>query len=168
MTQKIFFVLAVAAMLVACNQNTPDNPANQNNAAFAKAMYFEVLGTNTVPNVEGANKDQPFILNNVRAAARIVSETTMDIYLYGITFSSKMPVTIDMVIPAASYTRSAEKIIISGENIAPTIKGKSFDSYMITDLSGFITADSLAIRNNYGTYRNCTFAGKITKMSISL
>jgi hypothetical protein len=164
MTKKIFFVIAVAATLAACNQNTPDNPADQNNAAFAKATYFEALGKNTVPNVEGENKDQPFQMDSVRVEAKIVTDSTLDICLYGINFSSRMPVTIDMVIPVAKYTRTTGKITISGENIAPTMGGNPFDRYMITGLNGFITADSLVFTNNYGTYTGCSYAGKITKM----
>ena len=162
--KKIFFAVAVAATLAACNQNTPDNPAEQNNAAFAKATYFEALGTNTVPNVEGENKDQPFQLDSVRVEAKLVSDTTLDIYLYGINFSSKMPVTIDMVIPEAKYTRTTDKITITGENIAPTMGGNPFERYMITGLSGYISADSLVFTNNYGTYAGCSYAGIITKM----
>jgi hypothetical protein len=164
MTKKIFFVLAVAATLAACNQNTPDNPAEQNNAAFAKATYFEALGMNTVPNVEGENKDQPFRLDSVRVEAIVVSDSTLDICLYGINFSSRMPVSIDMVIPGATYTRTIDKITISGENIAPTMGGNPFDKYMITGLSGYVTADSLVFSNNYGTYTGCSYAGKITGM----
>lgn len=164
MTKKIILVLAVAACLAACNHNTPDDPAEQAKEVFAKATYFEALGTNSVPNVEGANKDLPFIMDSVRAEAKIVSDTTLNLYLYGITFSSKMPVTIDMVIPDAKYTRTATKITISGENIAPTMGGNPVARYMITGLNGFITADSLCFSNNYGTYQNCTYAGKVTKM----
>ena len=164
MTKKIFFVLAAAALLAACNQNTPDNPNEQTKAAFAKATHFEALGTNTVPNVEGENKDQPFILDSVRVEAIIMTDTTLDLYLYGINFSSKMPVTIDRIIPSVTYTRTAERIIISGENIAPTMGGNPFDRYRITGLSGFISADSLVFSNNYGTYQDCSYIGKITQM----
>jgi len=164
MTKKIFFVVAVAAILAACNQNTPDNPTEQNNAAFAKATYFEALGMNIVPNVEGENKDQPFKLDSVRVEAKLVSDTTLDICLYGINFSSRMPVTIDMVIPGAKYTRTTGKITITAENIAPTMGDNPFDKYMITCLNGYISADSLVFTNNYGTYTDCSYVGKITKM----
>lgn len=164
MTRKIFLAVAVAATLAACNQNTPDNATDQGNADFAKATYFEALGMNTVPNVEGENKDQPFRLDSVRVEAIVVSNSTLDICLYGINFSSRMPVSIDMVIPGATYTRTIDKITISGENIAPTMGGNPFDKYMITGLSGYVTADSLVFSNNYGTYTGCSYAGKITSM----
>lgn len=162
--KKIFFLALVTVMLAACKEDSPDNPKEQSNAAFAKATLFEALGMNTVPNVEGENKDQPFKLDNVRVEAKIVSENTLDLYLYGINFSSKMFVTIDMVIPSANYTRTADKITITGENIVPMIGDNSFDRYIITNLRGTITAESLVFTNNYGTYAGCSYEGRIVKM----
>ena len=162
--KKLFYVLAAAMIVTACNQNNPDTPEDQSKAAFAKANYFEALGTNTVPNVEGENKDQPFSMDSVRVEAVIVTDTTLDINLYGINFSSKMPVTIDMVIPGARYIRTAEKITLSGEGIIPTMGGNPFDRYVINALTGTITSDSLVFTNSYGQYAGCTYAGKVTKM----
>ncbi len=163
--KKLFYVLAVAAIVTACNSKDKNEPENQTQVSFARATYFEAVGTNTVPNVEGEQKDQPFSLDNVRVEAVIVTNTTLDINLYGIQFSSKMPVTIDMVIPGAKYTRTAEKITLYGENIIPTMGGNPFDRYVINDLTGTITSDSLVFSNSYGQYAGCTYAGKITKMA---
>ena len=162
--KKLFYVLAVAMIVTACNQNTPETPEEQSKTAFVKATYFEALGTNTVPNVEGENKDQPFSLDNVRVEAVITTDSTLDINLYGINFSSKMPVTIDMVIPGAKYSRTAEKITLYGDSIIPTMGGNPFDRYVINDLTGTITSDSLFFTNSYGQYAGCTYAGKITKI----
>jgi len=161
--KKILLFVAVALMIAACNKkDEPENPASQ--TSFAKATLFEALGTNTVPNVEGEQHNLPYSLDSVRVEAVIVTDSTLDIKLYGINFSSKMPVTIDMVIPAVSYTRTMEKITISGDSIIPTMGGNPFNRYVINDLSGTITADSLTFTNTYGTYTGCTYAGKITKM----
>lgn len=161
--KKILLFVAVALMIAACNKkDEPENPASQ--TSFAKATLFEALGTNTVPNVEGEQHNLPYSLDSVRVEAVIVTDSTLDIKLYGINFSSKMPVTIDMVIPAVSYTRTVEKITLSGDSIIPTMGGNPFNRYVIYDLSGTITADSLTFTNTYGTYTGCTYAGKITKM----
>ena len=161
--KKILLFVAVALMIAACNKkDEPENPASQ--TSFAKATLFEALGTNTVPNVEGEQHNLPYSLDSVRVEAVIVTDSTLDIKLYGINFSSKMPVMIDMVIPAVSYTRTVEKITINGDSIIPTMGGNPFNRYVIYDLSGTITADSLTFTNTYGTYTGCTYAGKITKM----
>ena len=162
--KKLFYVLAVAMIVTACNQNTPETPEEQSKTAFVKATYFEALGINTVPNVEGENKDQPFSMDSVRVEAVIMTDTTLDINLYGISFSSKMPVTIDMVIPGAKYSRTAERITLSGEGIIPTMGGNPYDRYVINALAGSITTDSLVFTNSYGQYAGCTYAGKITKI----
>ena len=162
--KKLLFLLATTLILTACEENKPETLEEQESALFAKATYFEALGTNTVPNIEGENRDQPFILDEVRVEAVIQTDNTVNINLYGITFSSKMPVTIDMVIAEASYTRTADKITISGDNIIPTMGGNPVEKYVITNLTGTITADSLIITNNYATYENCTYHGEITKM----
>ena len=56
--KKLFYVLAVAMIVTACNSKDKNEPEDQTKVSFAKATYFEALGTNTVPNVEGENKDQ--------------------------------------------------------------------------------------------------------------
>ena len=161
--KKILLFVAAALMIAACNKkDEPENPSSQ--TSFAKATLFEALGTNTVPNVEGEQHNLPYSLDSVRVEAVIVTDSTLDIKLYGINFSSKMPVTIDMVIPAVSYTRTVEKITISGDSIIPTMGGNPFNRYVIYDLSGTITSDSITFTNTYGTYTGCTYAGKITKM----
>ena len=71
---------------------------------------------------------------------------------------------IDMVIPGVQYTRTADKIILSGDNIIPTMGNKPVERYEVTNLTGTITADLLTITNNYATYENCTYHGEITKM----
>lgn len=162
--KKLFYVLAAAAIVSACNSKDKNEPEDQTQVSFAKATYFEALGTNTVPNVEGEQQDQPFILDNVRVEAVILTDTTLDINLYDINFSSRMPFPITMVIPGAKYTRTAEKITLYGENIIPTMGGNPFDRFIVNALSGTITANSLVFTNSYGQYAGCTYAGKITKM----
>ena len=162
--KKLLFILATAACVAACNSNDPKDPAEGDQTSFIKATLFEALGTNTVPNVEGEHHDLPYSLGSIRVEAVIVTDSTLDIKLYGINFSSKMPVTIDMEIPDVSYIRTVEKITLSGDSIIPTMGGNPFNRYVIHDLSGTITADSLTFTNAYGTYTGCTYAGKITKM----
>lgn len=173
--KKILLFVAAALMIAACNKkDEPENPAAQGGASdtpsgqtilpLDSATYFEALGTNIVPNVEGVDKDQPYIKTGVRAEAIIRTDSTLDLVLYGISFSSKMPLTIDMTIPGASYICTADTIKLSGEGISPMMGERKFDNYIVTALMGTITADSLVFSNNYGTYQDCSYAGKITKM----
>ena len=161
--KKIFYLAALVVLLAACNENTPETPAQT--VSFAQAALFEAMGANTVPNVDGELHDQAFVKDSVRVEAKIVSDSTLDIYLYGINFSSRMPMTIDMVIPAAQYERTTEHITFFGDSIVPMMGGNPFAKYIITGLSGTISADSLVFTNNYGTYLDCSYAGMITKLA---
>ena len=168
--KKFFFILATATLFVACNQNKPADPEEQQKATFAKAMYFETLGTNTVPNVEGDNKDLPFVMDSVRAEVVIVSDTTLDLYLYKIAFASAMAqrALINMTLPALKYTRTVDKITFSGENI-DVLMGVKSSGYISTKVTGYITADSLVVANDYsspkrGSYPGCSYAGKVIDM----
>ena len=119
-----------------------------------------------MPNVEGESRNLPYIKTGVRAEAIIRTDSTLDLVLYGISFSSKMPLTIDMTIPGASYIRTTDTIKLSGDSIAPMMGERPFDRYMVTALKGTITADSIIFSNNYGTYQDCSYAGKVTKMEV--
>jgi len=158
---KKFFYLAVAAtMLAACNQNKPDSPEEQKKTEFAKAHFFEVLGTNTVPS-------ENYTQDSVRALAYLTDEGAV-IELYGVGFSERMPLTIDMNIEGINYfRRGSTSITLTGDSIAPKMAGKPVERYMITNLNGSITPDSLVFTNNYGSYENCKFAGKVVKMAES-
>lgn len=158
--KKILLVLAAAVtMLAACTPNLPQTPEEQGKIAFAKAHFFEVLGVNVVPSEE-------YEQDSVRALA-YVRDSAVVIELYGVGFSSRMPLTVDMAIMDIDYSRSADKITLSGDSIIPMMGSRPFDRYIITNLEGYITADSLVITNNYGSYENCRYAGKVIKMEES-
>lgn len=154
--KKFFYLAVVVTMLAACNQNKPDSPEEQKKTEFAKAKYFEVIGINTVPS-------ENYTQDSVRALAYLTDEGAV-IELYGVGFSERMPITIDMNIEDINYSRSGEQITLSGDSIIPLMGSRPFDRYMITGLKGYITADSLVFTNNYGSYENCKFAGKMVKM----
>lgn len=164
--KKIFFALAVVATIISCEHRNPaDDPGKSVTDTipqdtiplFAKVTLFEALGTNTVPS-ESYTKD------SVRVEARLKGDTAVDICLYQVRFSSRMPVTIDMVIPDVPCVRTMDRITFAGEDINPTMGGNPVSRYVITGLTGFITADSLVFSNNYGSYQDCSYAGSITDM----
>jgi hypothetical protein len=163
--KKIYFLLAAVAIFAACNPNEPSIPEGNTPAtAFADAKFFTALGTNTAPNVECDNHDQPFTMDSVRSEVVLLTDSTLDIYLFGINFSSKMPVTIDMTIPGVSYKRTAESLILTGDSLVPLMGERPFDRYVITALTGTITEKEFKLKNGYGSYADCTYEGVITGM----
>ena len=162
--KKILFILAAVMMIASCNKNEPEFTPTQDETAFNEATKFEASGTNKVPDGDGPNT--PFEMKDIRSEVVIVDQTTLDIYLFDIAFASAMAqqTTINMVIPGVNYVRTEGLITLSGDNIIPTMKGHQFRKYIVNNLSGTITADSLKFTNSYGTFSGCTYAGKITKM----
>ena len=163
--KKILFILAAVMMITSCNKNEPEFTPTQDETAFNEATKFEASGTNKVPDGDGPNT--PFEMKDIRSEVVIVDETTLDIYLFEIAFASNMALktTINMVIPGVNYVRTEGQITLSGDNITPTTGGNPFTRYIVYNLSGTITADSLKFTNSYGTFSGCTYAGKITQMS---
>lgn len=167
--KKIYFLLAAVGILAACDPNEPSKPGGNtpsSEVAFADAKYFEVIGTSIVPNVEGESHDQPFQMDSVRSEIILTTDTTLDIYLFGINFSSKMPVTIDMTIPGVSYKRTAESLILTGDSIIPLMGEMPFARYVITALTGTLTEDEFKLKNGYGSYADCTYEGEVSDMQV--
>lgn len=104
---------------------------------------YESFGLLTIPS-------SGFTKENVRTKIVLVNEEQLNIYMYDVKFATLMPVTIDMVISNVSYTLSGEDIQFYGDSIVPTAGNKLYEKYIVTDLNGKITADSLCIYNKYG------------------
>jgi len=108
-----------------------------------KDNAYEAFGLLTIPS-SGFTKD------NVRTEVVLVSDRLLDIYMFDVKFATLMPLTIDMVISGVEYTKAADEIRFSGDGIVPTAGNKPYDKYIVTELVGRITADSICLSNNYG------------------
>lgn len=120
-----------------------------------KDNTYEAYGLLTIPS-------SGFTKEDVRTEVVLVSDNLLDIYMFDVKFATLMPVTIDMVISGVEYTRTADEIHFSGDGIVPTAGNKPYDKYIVTDLVGRITADSICLSNNYGDTPSL-YAGARTK-----
>lgn len=148
--KKFTFFLVLAAMMVACKSNDPDS-SNKKNAAFDSATEFTAYGLISVPG-------QQFLKDSVRVVAELKGDTALDLYLYEVTFSSRMPVTIDMVIPDIPCERTTQLITFAGEDIEPTMGGNPVPKYITTGLAGIVTPDSLCFATAFGGIE-CIYQG---------
>ena len=57
---------------------------------------------------------------------------------------------------------TAGEIRFYGDSIVPTAGDKPYEKYIVTDLKGYISADSLCLSNKYGD-TPCVYAGKLKK-----
>ena len=101
-----------------------------------------------------------FTKENVRTKLVIKENNELDIYMFDVKFAAAMPVTIDMLISGVSYAKEGGEIVFYGDSIVPTAGDKPYEKYIVTDLQGVITADSLFITNKYGTTPS-VYAGKL-------
>lgn len=147
-TYQLFFSIVCAVMISACHIISPLDPDEDNVPAY------EAQGLLTIPS-SGFTKD------NVRTRVVLVDDETLNIYMFDVKFATLMPVTIDMVISGVGYVRTADEIRFYGDSIIPTAGNKPYEKYIITDLEGYISADSLCLSNNYGETPSI-YAGQLT------
>ena len=141
---KHLYVLFIAILFSACHIVTPEEPVPDDTQAY------EAYGLLTVTS-------SGFTKEDVRTKIVLVDDYTLDLYMYDVKFATMMPVTIDMLISGVPYSKQGQTICFYGDSIVPTAGNKPYEKYIITDLEGYVTADSLCLSNNYGdtpsTYR---------------
>lgn len=141
---KHYYVLIIAFLLSSCHIVTPEEPIPDD------TLSYEAYGLLTVAS-------SGFTKEDVRTKIVLIDDATLDLYMYEVKFATMMPVTIDMLISGVSYSKQGETIRFYGDSIVPTAGNKPYEKYIITDLEGYVTTDSLCLSNNYGdtpsTYR---------------
>ena len=151
--RKIFLLTWCFAFLAlgftSCHIASDEPEITDNDSAYV------AVGTLTIPS-------SGFTKENVRTQIVLVNDNKLDIYMYDVKFAALMPVTIDMVISGVDYTQNDDMIRFYGDSIVPTAGNKPYDKYIVTDLTGSLTSDSLIISNMYGD-TPCTYAGKRSK-----
>ena len=147
--KKIFTLFMMAGLLSACHIASDEPKPKEDETAY------EAYGLLTIPS-------SGFTKEDVRTKVILVDDELLDIYMFDVKFASMMPVTIDMVISGVGYTKQGNDIHFYGDSIIPTAGDKPYDKYIVTDLQGIITADSLCLTNNYGTTPS-VYAGALSK-----
>lgn len=145
--KKLFFLWTAVTLLAACHINTPEPPKTED------TQSYEAYGRLTIPS-------SGFTKENVRTQLILKENNELDLYMYDVKFASAMPVTIDMLISGVGYADEGGEIVFYGDSIIPTAGGKPYEKYIVTDLQGVITADSLFISNKYGKTPS-VYAGKL-------
>lgn len=136
--KKIFTLIALAGLFAACHINTPEPEIQDDTEAY------EALGTLLIPS-------SGFTKENLRTEIVLVDNYKLDIYMFDVKFASAMPVTIDMVISGVPYVQNGSVITFYGDSIVPYAGNKPYEKYIVTELEGSISADSMFIANNYGS-----------------
>ncbi len=148
--KQFYLLIALAIGLASCHITNSEEPEVKK-----PVNTFEAIGTQLIPSSGFTKKD-------VLAKVVLGENNKLNIYMYDIKFAAAMPVTIDMIISDVDYTRQGDEVNFTGENIVPTAGDKPYDKYIVTNLVGKITADSLIITNNYGQTPS-VYRGKLKK-----
>ena len=144
-TFHLSLVIAVAVLFSSCHIASEEPEVKEKDGAY------ESYGLLTIPS-------SGFTKENVRTKVVLVSDKQLDVYMFDVKFATMMPVTIDMVISGVDYTRTSDEINFSGDSIVPTAGNKPYEKYIVTNLVGHITVDSICLSNNYGDTPS-TYAG---------
>lgn len=105
----------------------------------------EFSGSFSIVNSDGTT----FSMDDVRAGYKI-AEGTVDIVLYGVAFSPRMPMTLDMAVEGISCTKAADGYSLSASSIVPLALGRPFEQYTITNLTGSLTDSGLSLKMSIG------------------
>lgn len=142
--------MALTLSLASChitNSNPPEveSPADE----------YKAVGVLTITS-------SGFTKEDVEAKIILGENQKLNIYMYDVKFAAAMPVTIDMVISDVDYAKHDGIIYFSGDSIVPTAGDKPYEKYIIRDLNGRITSDSLILSNKYGETPS-VYLGKLQK-----
>jgi hypothetical protein len=77
---------------------------------------------------------------------------SVDIKMYQVSFSERMPVKLDMTISGVAATEKSGEYIITGDNIIPMAYGSEFPNYIITDMEGKFTDNAASFDMLCGVY----------------
>ena len=134
---KAFFAVIISFSLTACGSKEPEE--------IFPEPTGELTGSFSIVNSDGTT----FTMDAIRAGYEITG-SSVDITLYSVSFSPRMPMTLDMTIPGVICTKSSSAYSLSGDNIVPTALGRPFENYMVTGLTGTLTDTGLALKMQIG------------------
>lgn len=123
-------LLALASCENGHNNNLPNNPEEQ-------SCY---RGTMIVDQNDGTNYTQ----TDVEVDYEIMGDK-LNFVMYKVKFATGMPLKLDMVVEGVDYVQTAEGYALSGEDIIPYAMGGPFEKFIITKLTGTVTAETMTL-----------------------
>lgn len=138
--KRIFQALFAAALSlapVACGTDEPE--------VVLPEPTGELTGSFSIVNSDGTT----FSMDAIRSDYEIL-DGTVDITLYEISFSPRMPMTLDMTIPGVKISQVSGGYSLSADSIVPLALGRPFEQYMVTKLTGTLTTTGLSLKMDIG------------------
>lgn len=144
---KLLSILGIGALLAAACGKTEPEPELPGEAGY--------VGHLSVIEIAGAL----FEMEDIRATYELEEDGTLDVSLYDVSFSSKMPVLLSrMVLPDVPYTRTGNQLTLSSTaEIIPLMEMRGelvpYERYVCTDLTGTLTTDCLVLSMKLGGFQ---------------
>lgn len=131
------FAAVLSLALVACRTDEPE--------VVLPETTGELTGSFSIVNSDGTT----FAMDNIRSDYEIL-DGTVDITLYEISFSPRMPMTLDMTIPGVKISQVSGGYSLSADSVVPLALDRPFEQYMVTKLSGTLTTTGLSLKMDIG------------------
>lgn len=140
MKQTFLLILTFAVLLFGCTKSEINEEFIPQNGNYT--------GTLVVDQNDGTE----YTDDSVSVEVIINTDNTVDITMKAVKFSSKMPVTLDMTIKNVPYSVNGKEMVISGTDLIPWAMGGEFPRYIITDLTGSISDQTIILKMSCGGY----------------
>jgi len=142
---KFFSVLALGALCATACEKTPVQEL-PSEAGFVGSL--DVIEIN----------DELFHMDEVRSSYELLEDGTLNISLYEVNFSSRMPYALSVVIlPDIPYTRKGNTLTLAGTDIIPLMEMRGelvpYERYLCTDLSGTVNPEKLVLSMKLGGFQ---------------
>ncbi|MBQ7449435.1 MAG: hypothetical protein IJS73_06495 [Paludibacteraceae bacterium] len=135
--QFIMLTILMVVAFVACKSKKSEEPVNEEPIS----VNDEILATVTVQESEETTYTQNGVKVKVQMSDFV--ENALDIYLYAVSFSEKMPVKLDVIIPSVSVDNQG---LLSANNVIPMMMTpggqQPVEKYLVTDLNGQLREQS--------------------------
>ena len=142
MKKSIFFMIAMAAILVSC-----DKPETENEEPVTVLKSTDYSGTLTVNASSGA-----FDTDSVKVSFYATEKAdSASITLFQVKFSPRMPVSLDVTIPGISVAKTEKGAILTCDSIVPFAMGGQYPNYTVKGFEGEIMDDQLTFSLNFGS-----------------
>ena len=139
-----FLGLVFGVFTTVCVQSCIDSDANDDDDPV-------VCPSAGVPYMGQLQVERPFFEDDsVRVTFFRLNDVLGQIVMYNVTFSARMQRLSDMTIDSISVAATGDILALTGENIVPTSGGNPFSKYIITNLRGTVTQDSLKVSMTCG------------------
>lgn len=148
---KFLALLAMAGMFVGCGSDEPTNDEPQ-------VLDNEISYVGTMAVVQ--QDETTYIQENVIVDYEITETEGLVLTFNQVSFSSKMPVKIDMILNNVQYEANGKTVSFTGEGIVPIAMGGPFPNYTVTNLSGTIQEETMNLSMTCSIYP-VTFVGTI-------